>query len=236
MRTRNPTGYASHPLVAEDADEDYFMHVASFRHIGQLWFGVLSPGYLTYLQSLDRQPSYDYVTNLLRYLQWQDGGRRGRRWILKSPAHVGNVEQILAAHPRAVFVYPRRDFETVMASYCHTLESNLNGALEISGREIGAISMDAWRTEMKRFKATREKLGARLTLFELPYREMLADPIRSIGGILSMAGSPLTAQGEAEIRQWIADNPAGKHGINTYLVGQIWLTDRQVKDAFDEFE
>jgi hypothetical protein len=236
MRTLNPAGYAAHPLVAEDADEDYFLHLMSFRHIGQLWFGLMSEAYLAYLQRLDRQPTYDFVGNMLRYLQWQDGGRRGRRWILKSPAHVGNIEQLLKVHPKATFVYPRRDFLTVMASFCHTADSNLNGAILLSPEEIGTISLNAWRTEMQRFQATRDRLGDRLTITEMNYRDMLSDPIGSIRHILGVAGSPLTEQGEAEIRQWVADNPAGKHGVNTYTLDHYGLTERQVQDAFGEFE
>src|SRR3546814_5295095 len=66
-----------------------------------------------------------------------DGGRRGRRWVLKTPVHIGCLDALLTAHPRASFVYPRREFTTVVASFCHALEASANSTLAITPHKIG---------------------------------------------------------------------------------------------------
>jgi hypothetical protein len=158
IRTHNPILHAAHPAVSDDADEDWYLHHLTFQHIGHIFTGLPDPDYLAYLRSLPRLSTYRYAANLLRYLQWQEGGRRHRRWVMKSPVHVGNIEELLAVHPRATFVYPRRDFQTVVASFCYTLEASLQPALAVAPEQIGRITLDFWGTEMRRFQEVCRQL------------------------------------------------------------------------------
>lgn len=231
----NPALFAAHPSVALDAEEDWFLHHFSFQHVLNPTSGPFTRSYTDYLRTLPRQPTYEYAGNMLRYLQWQNGGRKGRPWVLKSPAHIGYLEEILQVHPRATFVYPRRDFRTVMASFCYTLELSLKGVLNIDPLELGALSFDVWLGEMTRFHATRERLGKKLKLIELPYDAMLKDPIHHIGEIHRQAGRQLDAEGERAIQAWIADNPPNKHGKNTYSLDRYGLTPEQIDEAFGDF-
>lgn len=232
IRIHNPALHAAHPNVADDADEDWYLHHLTFQHVGQVYTGLPDLDYLAYLRIGSRQPSYLYVADLLRYLQWQDGGRRNRRWVLKSPVHIGNIEEILAAHPAATFVYPRRDFQTVVASFCYTLEVSLKPSLSLPPHDIGRITLDYWVEEMGRFQETRARLGERLKLIEVPYNDLLSDPITHIKGYFEQAGVAMTEAGEQAIRAWIADNPAGKHGINTYSLERYGLTPADIEQAF----
>lgn len=232
IRIGNPALHAAHPAVADDADEDWNLHHLSFQHVGHIYTGVPDADYLAWLRSLPRRPSYAYVADLLRYLQWQDGGRRERKWILKSPVHVGHLEEMLAFHPGATFVYPRRDFRTVVASFCNALEAAQQPHLTRSPAAIGRIALEYWVPEMHRFQQARARLGSRLKMIEVDYRDMLADPIRHIRTFYEQAGIALSGAGEAAIRAWIADNPAGKHGVNQYSLERYELTEAMVDDAF----
>lgn len=232
IRTGNPALHAAHPAVADDADEDWNLHHLTFQHVGHIYTGLPDTDYLAHLRTLPRAPTYRYAADLLRYLQWQDGGRRGRRWILKSPVHVGHLEEMLSVHPGATFVYPRRDFRTVVASFCNALEAAQQPHLSRSPAGIGKIALEYWVPEMRRFQQARTRLGDRLKMIEINYRDLLADPIPHIRGFYAQADVILSAEGEAAIRTWIADNPAGKHGINQYSLDRYELTEAMVDDAF----
>jgi len=71
-----------------------------------------SPGYHHYLIER-RYPStrdnFEYVANLYRYLQWQQGGRRGRRWLLKNESLLGFLDDFLVVHPNATLMHIHRD-------------------------------------------------------------------------------------------------------------------------------
>jgi hypothetical protein len=236
IRTMNPALFAAHPMIADEAEEDWFLHHLTFQHVGNVWGGVVTREYLDYLRSLPRLPGYRYVADLLRYLQWQDGGRLDRRWILKTPVHIGCLDEILEVHPKAVFIYPKRDFQTVVASFCHALESSVAGVLEITPEEIGGLAMEFWPAEMSRFYAARQRLGDKLKLMELNYQALLEAPISHIRELCALAGTSLSDQGEYAIRRWLDENPAGKHGKNVYNLERYGLTADQIDTAFSSFQ
>jgi len=232
MRTGSPEMFAAHPMIANEAEEDWFLHHFAFQHVGNVFGGLVSVEYLAYLKTLPRLPSYRYVGDLLRYLQWQDGGRRGRRWVLKSPVHIGCLPELLSVHPRATLIYPQRDFHTVMASFCYTLECSVGASMPVDPERIGALAIDFWAEEMRRFHDGCKKLGDQLKLLEMPYSDLLANPFAHIGQLYGMAGTHLTDEGERAIRRWIADNPAGKHGRNVYRLERYGLTEAQIDSVF----
>jgi len=234
-RTLRPHLFAAHPSLARDAEEDWFLHHLGFRHVANACCGPFRQDYIDYLASLPRQQTYDEAANHLRYLQWQDGGRRGRPWILKSPAHIGYLREIVTAHPKASFVYLYRDFRTVVASFCYTLGASLDGLFSIHPHELGALSVRFWRNEMLRFAEARRQLGNRLRLLEIPYLDLLRDPLPHIRAIHEHAGLPLDEAGATAIRAWIADNPQNKHGKNVYTLEDYGLSTGLVDEAFGEF-
>lgn len=236
LRNDKPDQFSAHPMLAREADEDWFIHQMTFQHIGNFLAGVCTREHLEYLRAQPRLPSYRYVADILRYLQWQDGGRRDRPWVLKTPVHIGCLDELLAVHPGATLVYPRRDFHTVLASFCHALRGALTLDIQISDEEIGALAMDFWSAEMQRFVDTRRRLGDSLNLLEIPYQRLMQDPIAEIRQIHRRAGRQLSAEGERCIRQWIADNPPGKHGKNVYALETYGLTPAMVDRTFGQFE
>jgi hypothetical protein len=234
IRTYNPALFAAHPMIVDEAEEDWFLHHLTFQHVGNVFWGLWSQEYLTYLRSLSRLPTYQYVADLLRYLQWQDGGKRERRWVLKTPLHVGCLDQLLTVHPRATFIYLHRDFSTVIASFCHALESSIGSSLSIDPKAIGVLAMDYWPAEMQRFYETRRRLGGQLNLREVHYQDLLSDPIHHLRDLYQRAGTQLSVEGERAIRAWIDNNPAGKYGKNVYDLERYGLTSDQVDAAFKE--
>lgn len=236
IRSHNPALFAAHPMIADEAEEDWFLHHLAFQHVGNVWAGMTTKECLHYLRGLPRLPTYQYVANLLRYLQWQDGGRNNRRWVLKSPIHIGCLTEILEVHPKAVFIYPKRDFPTVMASFCHALESSVSGVIAISPEEIGEMAMDFWIAEMTRFCQARQELGSKLKIIELDYQALLNEPIKHILRLYELAGTTMPADSEQAIHQWIKNNPAGKHGKNSYSLERYKLTPAQVDAAFSAFK
>ena len=236
IRAHNPALFSVHQFKAREAEEDWLLHQMSFQHPCNFVMGLASQNYVDYTRTLPREPSYEFVADLLRYLQWQDGGRRGRRWILKAPGHIGCIDALLAAHPNATFVYPRRDFRTVVSSFCYSFETFNGDALRVPPETLGEIAMNFWGHEMGRFYESRQRLGTRLRMKEIDYRELMRDPITLIREVYELAGTKLSATGEAAMRSWLAENPAGKHGTNQYGLERYGLTEAAVEEVFGKYE
>jgi hypothetical protein len=235
IRAHNPALFSVHQFKALEAEEDWLLHQMSFQHPCNFVMGLVSQTYVNYTRSLPREPSYAFVADLLRYMQWQDGGRRGRRWILKAPGHIGCIDALLAAHPNATFVYPRRDFKTIVSSFCYSFETFNGDAMRVPPETMGSVAMNFWSHEMERFFETRRRLGKRLKLIEIDYQALMREPIALIREVYQLAGLTLSAEGEAAMRTWLAENPAGKHGSNQYGLERYGLTEAQVESAFAKY-
>lgn len=236
IREYNPALFSVHQFKALEAEEDWLLHQGSFQHPCNFVMGLCSQEFVDYTRGIPREPTYEYVADLLRYLQWQDGGRQGRRWILKAPGHVGCLDALLAAHPNATFVYPRRDFTTVMASFCYSFETFNGDAMRVPPEVMGSVGLDFWSHEMGRFYEARQRLGSTLRIKEVDYRDLMRDPISVIREVYEIAGAELTAEGESAMERWRVDNPAGKHGVNEYGLERYGLSEQLIEEHFGKYD
>ncbi|MBW8754950.1 MAG: sulfotransferase [Sphingomonadales bacterium] len=103
-----------HEFGAREADETSFIPLANFDNVMQF---ITTPDYtyLEWVRSVSRVPSQAYLREMLKYLQWQGGGRKGRPWVLKNPGNTGEFLEMLEVFPKATFVISRRDRLRVQA-------------------------------------------------------------------------------------------------------------------------
>jgi Sulfotransferase family len=235
LRKHNPESIAMHEFMAEGAEEEGYLHLFSFRAPLQvvMWPGV--PGYLEYLRRLPQEPSYRYVKKLLQYLQWQDGGKRGRHWILKNPGHLGYIKELLTQHPKATLFLAHRNVAEVIPSICRVIELTLLGRNRVSRTDIGQTMLDYWGGEMRRFQETRKRLGPKLKLLEYSYKRVVSDPIGVTEEIYAAADIAMTKEARQCLEQWHAQNQQYKHGKYVYTLEQYGLTEEKVFDAFGAY-
>jgi hypothetical protein len=178
-------------------------------------------------------PSYRYLADLLRYLQWQDGGRRDRPWVLKSPTHIGNLTAIFEAFPRVTLVHCHRDPVVVVPSFARLFELfwGLFGN-QVDPKRIGAVLLELWAAEMARNLEQRAELGPDARIVDVRFEDIVADPIRVIRGITDGHGHRLSADAEARMLAWERANPADLHGKHEYSLQACGLTAEQITMAF----
>ena len=134
-------------------------------------------------------PAHRYERTLLKYLQWQQGGRAAGRWILKNPGHVGHLKALHAVFPRATYVHSHRDMIEVLASYCHLIESIYKPLyVDVDPREVGRQALLYWGPELARYERDRAELGTHVTILDVPYRGITDDPYPIVREIYARAG------------------------------------------------
>jgi hypothetical protein len=106
-----------HPTNAEWPEEDFWLKFhATFHH-------TVAPlsGYLDWYRGVyDRDTDFRFVREALQVLQ---AGRPTRRWVLKHPGNIFNLDSILRVFPDAQVVLTHRDPNTVMSSLCSMVEN-----------------------------------------------------------------------------------------------------------------
>lgn len=221
-----------HEFAADEPEESSFIPIANFDNIGQF---ITAPdyAYLDWLRSRSRVPSQAYLKQQLKYLQWQNGGKRDRPWLLKNPCNTGEFLEVLEVFPRATFVISRRDIFATMGSSMRMGTEILQNTFDPLDPEfVGQYTIDIWAYELKRYLQQREQKGADVRLIEVDYKTCVADGISVARQVYAAHGLPWTAAGEAAMRQWDVDNPRHKLGGYGYDLEDYGWSEEKIAEAF----
>jgi hypothetical protein len=221
-----------HEFDAMEADETSFIPLASFDYVMQF---ITTPDrpYLDWARSVSRVPALTYLKHMLQYLQWQDGGKRGRPWLIKNPGHTGEVAEMLEVFPGATFVISQRDLATTMASSMRMMGEILRNSFDdYDRRRMGDETVEYWSYELHRYASQKQDLGERLRLVEAPYNRCVGDALSVAREVYELHDFPWTREGEAAMRQWDIDNPRHKLGSYGYALEDYGWTAEKVEEAF----
>ena len=97
--TAYPDVLKVHAAYYDQAVEDSYLVGASYEHFVNT-VTLSEPVYSSYIQARPAENPYQFLRTVLKYLQWQEGGKRGP-WILKAPTHLGYIKTVLSMFPRA---------------------------------------------------------------------------------------------------------------------------------------
>ncbi len=219
---------AIHPLEADAPEECRLLLMNTFRTpiFGQ-W--AVTSAYTQWVNGLgleNRLRVYESYRQQLQLLQWR---RPPRRWVLKCPVHSTGLDALLQVFPDACLVQTHRDLAEVIPSMC-SLMATLRGIYS------DAVDFPRLRSHFAR-NLVHRTIGATLQaraeypdrFFDILYRDLVHDPIRTVRAIYDHFGLPVSPELEVNVRDWLARNPQGKHGRHRYSLEQFGL-DREAID------
>jgi hypothetical protein len=232
LASQSPEFMAAHPWIVDEPDEDSLLLWLTFDHLAGGSVGYI-PTFVERVQARDQRRNYDYLAGVLRYMQWQDGGRRDRPWVLKSPTHVGSIEAILAAFPRATIAFCHREPAVIVPSFVRLFEIfwGLFGNA-VDPREVGRPMLELWSAEMLKGLEQRDRLGDDRRIIDIYYDDIVANPVEVIRRIYDQHGRPLTPEAETAFADWERDNPQHKFGKHSYSLESCGVTEDEVCAAF----
>ncbi len=236
QQLNNPEFLASHERTAEQAEEDSDLLLFA---IDTLMIFIVHPSdaLLDWLRGRPRLPAYDMQRRLLQYLQWQQGGRQGRRWILKNPGHIGQLDAVSTVYPNATILHLHRDLRAVLPSYCQLIRAIYRDLFDdYDPLRIGRQTLAYWGPEFRRHREQRQALQDRLNIVDAPYRAVLDDAVGVAAGVFERAGMAMTGEMEKALKQWQVENVQHKHGKPSYSMEEFGLEEEAILEAFGTFD
>ena len=82
-----------HPFAIDEPDEEIII-------MDQVFVGTMPesamyvPSYCAWLANFDHTNAYEDLKTILKFFQWQDVGRQGKRWVLKTPGHLATLDTL----------------------------------------------------------------------------------------------------------------------------------------------
>ncbi len=158
-----------------------------------------------------------------------------RRWLLKYPVHLRQLEALFEVYPDACVIQTHRDPRTVMASYASFISKiRAMHQVDVDLAYIAREQMESWAHAADAGMRYREQHGSE-RFYDLQFRDFMADPIGAVKRIYERFDQTLTSEGEQKLRAWHADHPQGKHGRHTYEKKDIGVSEEEVLERFARY-
>ncbi|MEU2620296.1 sulfotransferase [Streptomyces sp. NPDC007157] len=188
------------------------------------------PEYLPWHESHDFAADYRYLKQIYQVLQY---GRPRRRWVLKSPLHLENLDALRAVFPDATIVWTHRDPATAVASFCSLVEHGMAVSTRpLDLNRIGATWLELLSRSAARGLAARAHIP-REALVDVPYTWLGADPAAGAPKLYAAVGARWTEADAARLPAVVA-RPKGTR-VHSYDLARYGLTRAAVDTAFADY-
>ena len=228
----SPQAMSIHPWDFEGADEEVLLIEHSF-HSSVPEAHMHLPSYSRWVEAQNHAPVYRDLLAMLQHLQWQTPGRRAKRWVLKSPHHLGYLDALFEVFPDAKVIQTHRDpMQTVpsLCSMCANLATPLTRAPD--PQAIGAH----WLRKLSRnLNACMKAATHRPDNFlDLHFRAMVQDPIAQMTRVYEFVGERFGDRAEAAMRAYREDD-AHQADAHAYNLADYGLSEAQIDSLFGTY-
>lgn len=223
---------AIHWMEADGPEECRHLFVQSFLD-HTFDSNATIPSYTKYFEAQDMRDAYARHRDVLKLV---GSTSPERRWVLKYPAHLRELDVLLETYPDACVVQTHRDPVKVLPSICSLVtgwRSLYEGGADAPA--IGAWQLELYASMMEKAMTVRAQ-AAPEHFFDFGFRELVADPVAAVARLYDHFGFELSAQAEHRMRAWHAANPQHKHGGHRYTLERFGLTEAAIRERFARYE
>lgn len=207
-----------HPMAPDLPEECFGLLETSGLSHSFLFYAEL-PSYLDWLDERDEadwRAAYRlYAAQLQRLHLWHPG----RRWVLKSPVHLWNLDALLHAFPQAHIVQLHRDPAHSVASFCQLLAAYRQAMCKArSPASVGDQVACYTAKVLTRAVAARKRLDAR-RFIDVGFEALIDDPLAVVRAIYARTGDALTAEAAGAMRRWLSGlrhDPAPRQSLDSF--------------------
>lgn len=185
------------------------------------------------LYDADHGPAYRYHRMFLQHLQSGVGGR----WLLKSPAHLWQLDALVAEYPDALIVQTHRDPLNVISSISALLHHLRRLASDESSiPDCAAQSREQIIVGLQRAMALRDSGSlAAHQVVDVHFADFMRDPFETLRTLYRRLGRELDPVTEQRMRAHLAAHP-GDHGGGRYRWADTGLDAAEVRDQVRAYQ
>ncbi len=177
---------------------------------------------------------YEFHRHQLQHLQWK---HHGERWVLKTGAHLWSLEYLLQEYPDARIVFTHRDPVQSMTSYASltTLVRTMSSS-EVDPFEIAQDWIPRLCAAMNHALDVRENAKyPDAKIYEMYFDNFAADQFREVERIYEHFDIDLPGDAADVMREFIRENPKGKHGEHRYKESDYGIDPDTVRKSFARY-
>jgi len=229
--TRNSEFAKIHYVDADTPEECVLLHAYAFTGV-QLGFEIMLEPYHSWLLAQDLESMYAYQKRQMQLLNWRNPGQQ---WMLKAPAHMWGIDDILKVFPDARFIWCHRDPQKVVPSINSMNKVVMNmyagDYSHLDAGEIGRAVMEWYAMSLEQGLAMRDRLPPELFV-DCSQAQFVADPMGVVESVYEAFRLELSDTSRSVLQSHIDANPKGKHGRHQYDLAEYGLTEALIAERF----
>jgi len=192
------------------------------------------PSFARWLDDYDQSAGHEDLKTILKYLQWQNPARRGRKWVLKSPSNLPYAETVAKAFPEALLIMTHRDPLDTVPSYISMQIALYKLGATLTDRQVADFWFPRLVQWMRRFEAARGRIGED-RFVDIDYRAVVRNPLGEAERVLRRMGVAVDQGVGDALGEFMAGNAREQRPAHAYSLERFGLNEAQVREAFAEY-
>lgn len=228
-----PQKRAAHSMAAEEVHECCLLLWQSF--VSNLWScGWSAATYDAWWQCQSEEAAYRHYVRCLQLI----GSREPhKRWLLKNPGHIDNLDLLFAVFPDARVIQTHRDPAKAVPSLVsllmqlHTLMEE--GRADQRGEIMLRREIAKWANAVRKAEQVRQRHPNQV--LDVMHAEFHREPMRVLERIYAFIGMDIPDETRATFARRIAERPELKHGVHRYAITDYGMTEDQAREPFRDY-
>lgn len=233
-RTVIPDQDVIHRVSTDEYEEDFFMLGTDMVLMTQ-FIGLGDWDYAWRLLDEDLSGAYRWHRLQLQLLDAQRQGA-GRRWVLKCPWHMWNLDALLTAYPDAKIIHTHRDPVKAMGSQA-SLTSRIVCRMhrDVPAHEVSSFWVDYSLAGLERGQAVKDRLPPS-QVCDVRLQDLRQAPGETIRRIYEQFEIPCGDELVATFDAKAATDPTFQHGTHEYSLEEFGLDAATIGARFADYK
>lgn len=228
-----PQKRAAHHVAAEEVHECCMLLRQSF--VSNLWScGWSAPSYDAWWQCQDESAAYDHY---YRCVQLIGSSEPQKRWLLKNPGHIENLDLLLAVFPDAKIIQTHRDPAKAIPSLVSLLMQLYpvmeSGDAGLRGEIMLRREVAKWAHAVRAADAVREHYPGRV--LDIVHADFHRQPMQVLDTIYNFIDMDIPEGTRQAFAQRIEEKPELQHGKHRYDIADYGMAEDEVREAFGDY-
>ncbi len=229
-----PQKRAAHHVAAEEVHECCMLlrHAFVSNILSCAW---PSASYDAWWQCQDERNAYQHYAKCVQLI---GSNEPNKRWLLKNPGHIDNLDLLFAVFPCARVIQTHRDpakaipsLVSLLMQLAPIMEDPERAALRapvMMRREVAK-----WAAAVERCEAVREH--HRGQVMDLAHLEFHADPMGVLNRIYDFIGWDIPDDTRAGFARRIEEKPELSQGVHSYAITDFGMTEDEARAPFADY-
>ena len=226
-----PDQGVAHNVTADSYEEDFFL-LENDMAVLTFWVAFAAYSYANDMLDWDMTEPYEFHKLQLKMLNAQ---RSAKRWVLKCPWHIWNMDALMAVYPDAQVIFTHRDITKALASHCSLsakMASKLRRSLDV--KELGEFWLDYTKIGLDRAMESRKNIPE-AQLYDVRLRDLMGNPMTVLQDIYSHFDLEFNEEIAGLLEARIAEKPTSQEGEHEYAIEDFGLTDERVRETLKAY-